>query len=460
MNILRRVSHAGFIQRDGAKYHPSIIHVGTKNVDSEDRQLFEFSAESKARTLLGMSKEDWLLWLSRQCHTVRALEENLQTRLNFLKPAESTRFNQAELEMITREILSMYENRDRAVADLSRLEHLRPYYDQALRNECNIDVLRSALETSFVDEAEIVFTTLASSGKRCLTNVSHGFHTLVVDEAAQATELSLLVPLFHGVKHCVLVGDPQQLPSTVLSKAAVQSHYDKSFFERLVDNGISPILLSIQYRMHPSIRQFPSTFFYAGKLVDASVCTRTTSILQHETMCFSHIVPFGPYLVFDTSGGVEQRDYHGSVKNEYEAMLCVRLILAVESSIAQAGPKLTLTVISPYSYQCERLRQLTRQLGTLQKVQVHISTIDGFQGRESDAVILSCVRNASTGVGFMNAARRLNVALTRAKTFLWVLCSANTSSNPLWASLINDALHRDVVVPKFTVEEFLHASAP
>ena len=118
MNILRRVSHAGFIQRDGAKYHPSIIHVGTKNVDSEDRQLFEFSAESKARTLLGMSKEDWLLWLSRQCHTVRALEENLQTRLNFLKPAESTRFNQAELEMITREILSMYENRDRTVADL------------------------------------------------------------------------------------------------------------------------------------------------------------------------------------------------------------------------------------------------------------------------------------------------------------------------------------------------------
>ena len=95
-------------------------------------------------------------------------------------------------------------------------------------------VLTSFTTTSSSILAMSGMASRASSGKRCLTNVSHGFHTLVVDEAAQATELSLLVPLFHGVKHCVLVGDPQQLPSTVLSKAAVQSHYDKSFFERFI----------------------------------------------------------------------------------------------------------------------------------------------------------------------------------------------------------------------------------
>ena len=68
----------------------------------------------------------------------------------------------------------MYEHRDRAVADLARLEHLRRITRRCV-SEYDLSTLRSALEASFVDEAEIVFTTLASSGKQCLMKISHGF---------------------------------------------------------------------------------------------------------------------------------------------------------------------------------------------------------------------------------------------------------------------------------------------
>lgn len=66
----------------------------------------------------------------------------------------------------------------------------------------------------------------------------------------------------------VLVGDPQQLPATIKSAAGKVANLERSLFERLQVGGCPVKMLSVQYRMHPAIRMFPSDYFYGGRLVD------------------------------------------------------------------------------------------------------------------------------------------------------------------------------------------------
>ena len=60
----------------------------------------------------------------------------------------------------------------------------------------------AALELSFVEEAEMVFTTLSSSGRRIFQRLSQPFHTVLIDEAAQASEVAALQPLAFGCQRC------------------------------------------------------------------------------------------------------------------------------------------------------------------------------------------------------------------------------------------------------------------
>lgn len=69
----------------------------------------------------------------------------------------------------------------------------------------------------------------------------------------------------------VLVGDPQQLPATVLSRQAQLANMERSMFERFQKAGCPVTMLSVQYRMHPFIRQFPSQHFYNNQLLDGWV---------------------------------------------------------------------------------------------------------------------------------------------------------------------------------------------
>ena len=82
----------------------------------------------------------------------------------------------------------------------------------------------------------------------------------------QATEVAALQPLVHGCRRLVLVGDPQQLPATVFSQRAKEVAMERSLFERLQQGGCPVKVLSVQYRMHPEIRAFPSRFFYQDQL--------------------------------------------------------------------------------------------------------------------------------------------------------------------------------------------------
>ena len=96
----------------------------------------------------------------------------------------------------------------------------------------------------------------------------------MIDEAGQSSEVAALQPLRFGAKQVVLVGDPQQLPATILSEAAKAAAMERSLFERLQRQGCPVKVLTVQYRMDPEIRSFPSRHFYLNKLEDAREVVR------------------------------------------------------------------------------------------------------------------------------------------------------------------------------------------
>ncbi|CAI6007408.1 unnamed protein product [Closterium sp. NIES-65] len=177
-----------------------------------------------------------------------------------------------------------------------------------------------------IEYAKLVLSTVSSSA-RPLLRLSSPFPLLLLDEAAQLVEAESLVALqTKGLRYAVLVGDPKQLPATILSKVAVESHYNRSLFERLQSNGWEVHMLSVQYRMHPEISCFPSHRFYEGRIEDgANVC--------HPSHCPQHLERlFGPYMFMHVRGK-EERDVgkageggSRSIANSVEAAVVLALL--------------------------------------------------------------------------------------------------------------------------------------
>ena len=127
--------------------------------------------------------------------------------------------------------------------------------------------VRQQFETHILDSVHIVMTTLGTAGNRVLESAAK-FEVVVVDEAAQSVEPATLSALQLGSRHCILVGDPQQLPATIFNVSGRNTKYDRSLFQRLEEAGHKVYMLNQQYRMHPVISDFPRRIFYGGNLLD------------------------------------------------------------------------------------------------------------------------------------------------------------------------------------------------
>lgn len=133
-------------------------------------------------------------------------------------------------------------------------------------------------EASLILKSKILFTTLSMAGIDKFEVVKNQVDYLIVDEACQATELSCLIPFELNPKRVILVGDQNQLPATTFSENAHETGYSRSLFERMHKGGTPKLMLTIQYRMHPFIRQFPGQAFYQNKITDGeSVLSRSLS---------------------------------------------------------------------------------------------------------------------------------------------------------------------------------------
>jgi predicted DNA helicase len=332
-------------------------------------------------------------------------------------------------------------------------ELLRKWVDES-NNE--YDILLKPLIYNSID---VVFATcIGIKSDEVFKEKNFKFDTVIIDEAGKANIAESLVAIELGQK-VILVGDQKQLPpymdSALIDKADNQSfpnsvygsefieeeilHALKSSFFEFIVNRINADLfpkdnmemLNYQHRMHPNIGQFVSESFYDGKVKMG----KRTHLHKIEMPS-----PFNKEVVFfDTSNSknpFEQNDGF-SAKNNTESETISEIILPklFESNINPSN----IAIIAPYKSQVANIKNQINKSESCKFKNIDVSTLDSFQGKEYDIIIFSFTRSSDhnnaplengkrkySKVGFLDDARRLNVAFSRAKKKLILIGNAKT----------------------------------
>ncbi|RZC48207.1 hypothetical protein C5167_041169 [Papaver somniferum] len=303
------------------------------------------------------------------------------------------------------------------------------------------EIVKEVLST-----AEVVLCTNTGAADPLIRRLDT-FDLVVIDEAGQAIEPSCWIPILQA-KRCILAGDQCQLAPVVLSRNALDGGLGISLMERAsnLHEGILATKLTMQYRMNDAIASWASKEMYdellrsspavSSHLLVDSPFVKTTWITSCPLLLLDTRMPYGSLSV----GCEEHLDPAGtgSFYNEGEADIVVEHVLSL--IYAGVSPD-EIVVQSPYVAQVQLLREKLYDLPEASGVEV--ATVDSFQGREADAVIISMVRSNTLGaVGFLGDSRRMNVAITRARKHVTVVCDSSTiCHNTFLARLLRHIRH-------------------
>mgnify|MGYP000936465213 FL=1 len=270
------------------------------------------------------------------------------------------------------QLVRVGDNFDKTLENVS-LEYLAS--QELVRNQKEDIVF---YRNKILKNCKIVCATLSAAGHQFIYSSGIEFDTVVVDEACQAVEVSTLIPLLYGCRRLILIGDPNQLPSTVFSRMCIRQGYDQSLFERMMKCGCPVSMLRTQYRMHPDISRVIGNVFYNGLLQDsASVLNELTKNQLYEN--------FAPFMFVHVPRSSESK-FKRSFRNTIEGKV-VRLFGQMMKDYGCTD----IGVLSPYSQQINYLESLQ-----LPKC-CEIKTIDSFQGREKSVIIFNTVRAGLKG---------------------------------------------------------------
>ncbi|ELR18126.1 putative DNA helicase [Acanthamoeba castellanii str. Neff] len=334
-----------------------------------------------------------------------------------------------------------------------------------------------------LSQANIILATNTGAADKKLQKLPM-FDVAVIDEAAQAVEASCWIPILKA-KKLILAGDHCQLPPTIISEGAAKAGLSHTLFDRAWPCSVSFTtsstvtfrmvkmygdtvrhMLLIQYRMHDKINQWSSKEFYEGRLqAHASVASHLLRDLPHVQSDTTETK--SPLIIVDTTGcgfheemvEIKNAADRGQNKKGADAAEETKgkrkpMMLGEGSKANQARPTWCTTtsihcsnkvppclaglrpedigIISPYNAQVDRLRHALRERGIpgmekREMEKIEVSTVDGFQGREKEVIIISFVRSNQKGeIGFLAESRRMNVAITRAKRSVVVVCDEET----------------------------------
>lgn len=290
-----------------------------------------------------------------------------------------------------------------------------------------------------VDKSDVILSTNSSAALEAIEKTK--FNIAIVDEASQATIPSVLIPIAKAQKF-VLAGDHKQLPPTIISSKAHE--LEDTLFEELINKyPDKSALLNTQYRMNQLLMEFPNSEFYNSKLDSAETVKDIviTDIIEENKLSETEKVKIEdqllsdkqPLIFVDTSeidkNGEKKLKDSKSIINLAEAETTLEIVdfyqkLGIDDK--------DIGIISPYADQVSLLKN---------KTDIEVKTVDGFQGREKEIIIISTVRSNDKGkIGFLSDLRRLNVALTRAKRKLIIIGNKETlKTNPTYERLIEYA---------------------
>lgn len=309
-------------------------------------------------------------------------------------------------------------------------ELIKPYCISELYNGENENM------SSIIDGAQVVGVTCLGINDPWLQLRTGDFHYVILDEASQVSLPVAIGPLRFGYKF-ILVGDHYQLPPLVKNKFAQENGLQESLFERLCrTHPQSVVELQEQYRMNQEIMSLSNILIYEGKLRCGTNSVRDQRLefpdnavickMANETTLLHKLIdPNRPVVIFDHDAGwdenygpeqCQEQNDHGQICNVGEARIVdqiVRKLLEYGIQDRQIG------VMSMYKAQMSLLRT------TFEDTNIEVLTADQFQGRDKDCIVVSMVRSnpdQSSGV-LLRDIRRMNVAMSRAKKKLIVVCS-------------------------------------
>ncbi|POS84453.1 hypothetical protein EPUL_002729, partial [Erysiphe pulchra] len=388
-------------------------------------------------------------------HPARLLPAVLNTSLDVLTQS-------SEAAAIVRDIRKEMDSKQTSIRKTkSGKERKQIYADlKELRKEYKFR--EKKVVASLLGKCKVVLATLHGAGGFNMRN--EVFDAVIIDEASQALEAQCWVPLLCAQK-VVLAGDHLQLPPTVKSlnskintkvttstidesKIIKGMTLEKTLFSRLLELHGPKIkrMLTTQYRMNEKIMRFPSDELYGSKLISAeAVKNRLLTDLPYQVQETEDTIE--PLIFFDTQGGdfperneeevviIAEKKKLGDIKNQNKRSggligesksneMEVALAKYHVQKLVEAGVRTEdIAVITPYNAQLTLLNQSLKGLFP----NIELGSVDGFQGREKEAVIISLVRsNSKREVGFLGDKRRINVAMTRPKRLLTVIGDSET----------------------------------
>ena len=342
-----------------------------------------------------------------------------------------------------------------------------------------------AAERAVENYTAIVGATCQQAGSKKMANLHSlndlnaqndiEFQTVIIDEAARANPLDLFVPMSMAKHRIILVGDDRQLPHLLepeleqelsqqenLSKLQRQA-YSESLFERLrkqmleiEKNGGSKrvVMLDTQFRMHPLLGDFVSKNFYESDGLDPIKSGRPAEDFTHEVPGYRDCIC--GWLNVPISEGKEFRRNHSPHRPSEAAVVAKE----AKRLLDQTSNDLSIGVITFYSAQRNDIQDELEKLKVFEEGEIvpeyryttsgeeriRVGTVDAFQGKEFDVVLLSIVRANTQRIpdknddkdsntkreamlnrkyGHLRLSNRLNVAMSRQRKLLIAVGAMN-----------------------------------
>ena len=342
----------------------------------------------------------------------------------------------------------------------SDIEKYTKAYRQAAKIEANY---KAKVDSNILKTAAVIGMTTNGAAKYNLIMRTLQPEVIIVEEAAEVLEASIISAFTNKTQHVILIGDHQQLrPQVQEYSLANDNGLEISLFERLIRMGLPHVTLTTQRRMHPEISSLITPSIY--RHLDNAPSVELHPVIQgiRDRLYFiSHEVPEDNE---DTSRSAlaSLTGTEMSKTNTYEAKYLLKLL---QYLLYNGYKSKNIVILSMYKGQLQLIRKLSKdksfnhvnnglfQIDTLDTVRM--TTTDNYQGEESDIILLSLVRsNKDNKSGFVKIHNRICVALSRARNGMYVIGNFKMfqETSDLWLTICKQMKARNRIGNSLVLE--------